>query len=184
MARSHYDKVAISLHWLMALCIIGMLTLGFVMEDITPVSLRFSAINWHKALGVTLLFLALLRLLWRITHKAPALPAAMPKFEQFAARAAHWALYLFMIAIPLSGWVMSSAAAKYKITFFGLFDIPFLPLPSAYRETLGSIAYDGHGLLAYGLIALLVAHVAAALKHQFINRDEVLSHMIPLIKRG
>jgi cytochrome b561 len=184
MSSMHYDKVAITLHWLMAACIIGMLVLGFFMEDITPASLRFQAYDFHKALGITLLFLSFLRLFWRLTHKAPPLPAAMKPVEKLAARGAHWALYALMIGMPFSGWVMSSAAAKYKITFFGLFQVPFLPVPDAARKTVGGFAHEAHELLAYGLIALLVLHLLAALKHHFINRDDVLSHMLPFVKRG
>lgn len=182
--KAHYDKVAISLHWLMALCIIGMLVLGFFMEDISPISLRFDAINWHKALGITLLFLTLVRIVWRLTHTPPALPEAMPKIEKLAARLGHLGLYGFMLAMPLSGWLFTSAYAKYPITFFGLFPVPYLPVPDTYRKVLGEFFNEVHELMAYGLIALLVVHLAAALKHHFYDRDTVLSHMIPFIKRG
>jgi cytochrome b561 len=180
MATTHYDRVAITLHWLMGLSIILMLFLGLTMEEYEPISRRFAAINFHKALGITLLALAVFRLVWRLLHKAPPLPDHMNKLEKFAANASHVLLYFFMIAIPLSGWLFSSAYAKYPIHFFGLFQVPFLPIRSV---EVGKFFVDAHEWLAYGLIGLLVAHVLAALKHHFYDRDDVLTHMVPILKR-
>ena len=181
MAKTHYDKVAITLHWVMAVCIIGMLFLGFFMEDIRPVSLRFQGYNFHKAFGITLLFLSFVRLGWRFAHKAPSLPEHMSRLEKFAAQSAHWLLYGFMIGIPLSGWLFSSAYAKYPISFFGLFKVPYLPITP--DRDVGAFFAEAHELMAYGLIGLLVAHVLAALKHHFYDRDNVMIHMIPRLKR-
>lgn len=179
--KTHYDKVAIALHWLMAACIVLMLFLGLTMEDYTPLEARFRAVNFHKALGITLLALAVLRLLWRLGHRPPPLPEHMNRLERLAANASHYLLYFFMIAIPLSGWLFSSAYAKYPISFFGLFQVPYLPLTP--NRDVGAFFAEAHEWLAYALIALLVAHIAAALKHHFYDRDEVLMHMIPILKR-
>jgi len=181
MAKTHYDKVAITLHWLMAASILLMLFLGLTMEDYQPISAKFRAVNFHKALGITLLFLSFARLGWRLAHKAPPLPEHMNVLEKFAAHAAHYLLYFFMIAIPLSGWLFSSAYAKYPISFFGLFKVPYLPITP--DRDVGAFFAEAHELLAFGLMGLLLAHVAAALKHHFYDRDNVMFHMIPLLKR-
>ncbi|MFO0456298.1 MAG: cytochrome b [Alphaproteobacteria bacterium] len=170
-----YDRVAVALHWLMAICIIGMLLLGFFWEDIASRDLKIFAINFHKSLGLTLLLLAFFRLYWRLRHPAPALPETMPTLERKAARTAHIALYVLMIAIPLSGWMYVSALAKYPTVYFGLFTIPHLPIPKSMK----GFFYESHELLAYGLIALLSLHLLAAMKHHFFDKNDVLRRILP-----
>ncbi|RZL36382.1 MAG: cytochrome b [Rubrivivax sp.] len=169
---TRYTSVAVVLHWLMALAIIGTFGVGFYMADL-PFSLqRLKLYNWHKWAGVTILALAAIRLLWRLTHRPPAdLP--MPAWQ---ARAAHWThnlLYITFFAVPLLGWAYSSAAG-FPIVWFGILPLPdFVPKDKALADTLKEL----HGLAAYGLALLVLAHVAGALKHRFIDRDGLMARM-------
>ena len=182
-ARSH--TVAMLLHWLMALVIIGMIAVGFFMEDITPIGLRVQIYQLHKSLGLTILLLALVRLAWRLSHRAPALPVQMPAWEKLAARLSHVALYAFMIVMPLTGWLyISTSSSTYPTLYFGLFEVPKLAFFSdASRKDMHNLFGGAHELLAFGAIALISVHVAAALKHHFIDRDDVLTRMLPRFKR-
>lgn len=187
-SSNEYTKVAIILHWLIALCIISMLIMGFVMEsDLLEKTTRFATIQFHKSLGLTILVLSLIRLFWRLSHTAPPLPPTMAWHERFAANAVHVLLYAIMIALPLSGWVMvSSSSYGFPTIWFGLFEWPHLPyLPDLEtKDQIYKLSNNAHELLAWGTIALLSGHVGAALKHHFINRDDILSRMIPSLKRG
>lgn len=173
-----YTRTAIALHWLIALLILAALPLGLTMTgmDLSPQKLKFYA--WHKWLGVTLFGLAALRLLWRAGHPAPPWPQTMPAWQRRAAHGLHWALYVLMLAIPLAGWLMSSAKG-FQTVYLGVLPIPDL---LAKDEALGGILAGVHAALAYALIALLVVHVAAALKHHFIDGDDILRRMLPRIK--
>ncbi len=170
-----YDRVAVFLHWTIALLIIGMIAVGLTMEDY-PISIRFLAINLHKSFGLTILALSLFRLYWRLRNPAPPLPEGMSSFEQFAAKASHWFFYFLIIAMPLSGWLFVSAYGKYPTVFFTLFEVPHLPVAKA----LGAPLKIAHYYLAMGTLGLLALHIAAALKHHFINHDTVLRRMLPL----
>lgn len=178
-ALERYDTVAIFLHWMTALLIIGMIVLGLTMEDF-PMSLRFQAINLHKSIGICILALSVFRLIWRLMNPAPPLPADMQLWERWAAHLSHWALYAFIIIMPLSGWLMVSANPKYPIVFFGLGEAPFIPMPDApHAKLIGGLAHETHELLGYGAIVLILVHAAAALRHHFINGDAVLVRMLP-----
>ena len=173
--NTHYTATAKLLHWLIALMIFGMLAFGFYMTglDLSPTKLELY--SWHKWAGVTVFALVLVRLAWRIGHKPPALPAHMPAIERLAAHAGHHLLYVLMLAIPLSGWLMSSAKG-FQTVWFGV-----LPLPDllAKDKALGNLLETVHVVLNYTLIAVLLGHVGAALKHHFIDRDDVLTRMLP-----
>ena len=170
-----YTPTAKSLHWLMAVLLFGLLALGFYMHDLplSPQKLQFY--SWHKWAGVAAFLLVLARLAWRVTHVPPALPASMPKPMRFAAHAGHFMLYALMLAIPLSGWLMSSAKG-FQTVWFGV-----LPLPDllAKDKALGNLLETVHVALNFTLIAVLLGHVGAALKHHFIDRDDVLTRMLP-----
>ena len=172
---THYTATAKALHWGIAVLIFGMLGLGFYMTglDLSPTKLQL--FSWHKWAGVTVFMLVVVRLAWRVTHRPPALPAHMPALERFAAHAGHHLLYVLMIAIPLSGWLMSSAKG-FQTVWFGV-----LPLPDllAKDKALGNLLETVHVVLNYTLIAVLLGHVGAALKHHFIDRDDVLTRMLP-----
>lgn len=175
-----YTKVAVLLHWVMALLIIGMIAVGLTMGDY-PIAYKFMAYNLHKSFGITILALSVFRLFWRFTHRAPALPAGMAAWEKLAAHASHMGFYVLMIGMPLSGWMMVSADAKFPTVFFSLFEVPQFPLPAAYDTRAAHDQLEGvHYWLAMGTLGLLALHVGAALKHHFINRDAVLRRMLPL----
>jgi cytochrome b561 len=176
-----YDPVAVFLHWTIGLLIILMLGGGFLMEDL-PISIKFTVYNLHKSIGITIIALSIFRLVWRLLNPPPALPDRLPVWQKFASHAAHWALYAFMIAMPLSGWLMVSALPKYPIVFFGLGEAPFLPMPEladakAVSAQLGEI----HETLALGGVALILLHIGAALQHHFILRDGILRRMLPQV---
>lgn len=170
-----YGAVAITLHWVMALLIIGMLTLGLYMVGV-PISLeKLQLYGLHKEFGVTVLMLVTLRVLWRWTNITPLLPNTMPAWQKLAAHGAHFALYALMFAMPLTGWALSSAAGL-PVSFFGLFTLPNLVAPN---DGLRLLLTTTHKYLAFSLIAVLCAHVAAALQHHFFNKDDILKRILP-----
>ena len=142
------------------------------MTDLPNGLQKLKLYGWHKAFGILVLGLALLRIIWRLSNKTPNL--AIPKLELIAARLAHVGLYALMLAMPLSGWLMSSAAGLPP-SFFGLFTLPSLVAPSdELRHVFGFM----HQWFAYGLIALIAVHTLAALKHHFIDKDDILRRML------
>jgi cytochrome b561 len=171
-----YTNTAIALHWLIALLIVGAFTLGLVMTDIpglTPTKLRYY--SWHKWAGVTVLALAALRLLWRLGHSAPRYPASMARWQQRVVHGLHGLLYLLLFAVPLSGYFYSLAAGV-PVVYFGLFQLPLLIGPDpALKPVLKAVHYWLNMLLAGGV----GVHVAAALWHQLVLRDQVLQRMLP-----
>ena len=171
---ARYGFVAMTFHWVLALAIIGSFSVGWYMADL-PFSLtRLKLFNWHKWAGVTILALSALRLLWRLFNKPPA-DVPMPAWQAKAAHVTHGLLYAAFFAVPLSGWAYSSAAG-FSIVWFGLLPLPDLVGPDkALAETLK----QAHHLLAWGLCALVLAHIGAALKHQFIERDGLIQRMLP-----
>ena len=174
-----YNRTAIFLHWLVGLGILGTLGLGLYMVDLPFSPAKLQIYSWHKWAGMTLLFLALVRLAWRLSHPAPALPDTMGPLSRLAAHAGHWILYILMLAIPLSGWLMSSAQG-FSVVWFGV-----LPLPDLVAKNLelGEWLNSIHLILNYTLIATLIGHIGAALHHHFIKKDTVMSRMLPLIKK-
>lgn len=168
----HYGALTISLHWLIALLIIGMLSLGLYMVDLPIGVQKIKFYGWHKAFGTLVLALGIIRLLWRINNITPELN--IPRWERLAARTMHWALYGFMLIMPITGWLMSSAAG-FPVSFFGLFTLPDLIAPNEELRNFFGLA---HEYLAYLLIAAIVIHIAAALKHHFIDKDDILRRMI------
>lgn len=172
-----YSKPAIALHWLIALAIFVTFPLGVYMSDLPLSPERIKLFSWHKWLGITILVLAVLRLLWRAAHKPP--PAvSMPRWQRFSSSAVHVLLYLLIVAIPLSGWLMSSAKGVQTV-WFGVIPLPDL-LPK--DKALGRLLTDVHETLNYTLLGLVVLHVAAALKHHFIDRDATLRRMLPILR--
>lgn len=171
----HYTPVAKTLHWLMAVLLFGLLALGFIMTDLPLSPQKLQLYSWHKWAGVTAFLLALVRLAWRATHRPPPLPDHMPKVMQFAAHAGHALLYGLMAAIPLSGWLMSSAKG-FQTVWFGVLPIPDL---LEKNQELGNLLQTVHLSLNLLLVAVLAGHIGAALKHYFIDRDDVLTRMLP-----
>lgn len=174
-----YTRTAIALHWLIALLIVCGFALGWVMTSIpgfTPAKLKYY--SWHKWIGVTVFAIAIVRVLWRATHVPPPMPTGMPAWQRAGAHAVHGLLYVLMLVIPVTGYLYSSAA-NIPVVYLGLVPLPRLIDPDpALKETLKT----AHVLLNYGLLALVAAHVAAAVKHQWFDRDGVLSRMLPFLK--
>ncbi len=178
-APTRYTGTAKLLHWLLALALIAALGMGLYMVSLSFSPLRLKLYNWHKWLGVSILALSLLRLGWRLTHRPPVLPTAlqtaMPAWQQAAHRATHYALYALFFAVPLLGWAYSSAAG-FPIVFLGLVPLPdWVPTSASLAELLKPL----HQWSTYTLAAFIVLHIAAALKHHFIDRDGLLQRMLP-----
>jgi len=169
-----YTGVAIVLHWLMALMILGSLAVGLTMARMAQSPRQMQLYNWHKWAGVVILTLAALRLLWRLSHRPPTLPP-MPAWQQAAARASHAALYGLFFAVPLVGWAYSSAAG-FPVVLFGVLPLPdWVPVD---RELAKAIK-PWHARLAWALGVLVLLHVAAAWKHQLVDRDALINRMLP-----
>lgn len=181
--NSRYTAIAIALHWAIALLILGNVAGGLFMHNLPNSSpIKFDLYQLHKSFGLSILILSLLRLGWRLGHKAPALPQATPDWQRFGARAAHWAFYGFMIIIPLTGWAMVSVSPlEIPTYFFGVIPVPHLPFFGGVADRAGweDILAETHEYLAFGLLGLLALHAGAALKHHFIDKDNVVQSMAP-----
>lgn len=182
-----YTLVAIVLHWLIALGILALLGLGLAMTrgPLAPMD-RFAFYQWHKSIGLTVLVLMAVRVVWRLFHRPPPLPDTMPKAERRAAGAAHLALYGLLLAMPLVGWAMVSAS-PYNIptVLYGVIPWPHLPV---LPELPNKAAIEGalklvHSTGAWLLMALLLLHIGAALRHHLALRDDTLWRMLPLVPR-
>jgi len=173
-----YTQTAIGLHWLMAGLLAVIFGVGIYMHDLPLSPWKLQIYSWHKWAGVTAFLLVLLRLGWRFSHRPPDLPSTMSRPTRLAAHAGHALLYLLMIAIPLTGWLMSSAKG-FQTVYFGVLPIPDL---LAKDPALGDLLRDIHATLNFLLAAVVAGHVAAALKHHLIDRDDVLRRMLP--RRG
>ncbi len=190
---AHYTAVAVALHWSIAAAILTNLALGWWMHeaiDAAQTQARaIAAYQLHKSLGLTILFLSLARLGWRVLHAPPPLPVQMPAWEKTAARVSHWALYTLMIAVPFSGWLYVSTQWRddtplnVPTLWFGLFEVPHLlglsAMANDMRQAYAEVFEEVHEWLAWSMAALLGLHVAAALKHHFVERDDVLMRMRP-----
>jgi cytochrome b561 len=172
---TRYTNTAIVLHWLTALLILGLFPLGLYMSGLALSVLKLRLYAWHKWFGLTVLTLVLLRLGWRAGHAAPPLPASVPLWQQRIANLLHAAIYLLLLAIPLSGWAFSSAAGV-PIVWWGVLPLPMLVAPDHH---LAELLSDLHSTLNFTLAGLVAMHVGAALKHHFIDRDGVLLRMLP-----
>ncbi|HEY9280276.1 MAG TPA: cytochrome b [Eoetvoesiella sp.] len=175
-----YTRTAIFLHWLVALSLIGTFALGFYMQDLPLSPNKLKLYSWHKWAGITLLVLIIVRLAWRISHRAPELPLTMGPTARLATHAGHWLLYGLMLAIPVSGWLMSSAQG-FQVVWFGILPLPDLVSKNA---ALGALLNDVHVVLNYTLLVAVIGHVGAALQHHFIKKDTVLTRMLPLIGKA
>ena len=171
---ARYGAIAIALHWVLALAILAMLGVGWYMTGLPFSPQRLKLYNWHKWAGICILALSALRLLWRLTHRPPA-DVPMPAWQQRASHAVHGLLYVLFFAVPLAGWAYSSAAG-FPIVVFGVLPLPdFVSPDKALAEAIKPL----HKILAFTLAALVLAHVGAALKHHFVDRDGLLDRMRP-----
>jgi cytochrome b561 len=175
---NRYGTIAIALHWLMALLIIGSIALGLYMVELALSPTKLKLYSWHKWAGVTIFLLAILRVLWRIRHPAPPPIPGLPKWQITAAHATHLAVYVLLFAIPISGWLMSSAFG-FQVMYFGVLPIPDL---IGKDKALAEQLVEVHEILNFALWLLLFLHVVAAVKHHVIDRDAVLHRMLPFLK--
>lgn len=178
-----FGLVAVFLHWLIAVLFFAMIGLGLTMTALALTDpLKFPLYQLHKSIGVTIFALVALRLSWRATGTVPALPATLTPFERVAARFTHWGLYAILIAMPLTGWVIVSASPLgIPTVLYGLVPLPHLGFVAAHpdKAAIGSAASILHEGLAWSGIALVTLHAAAALKHHFWDRDDVMRRMLP-----
>lgn len=177
---ARYNRVSIWFHWSIAALIVVNLLLGFFREDIGDLTGR-SVIYGHKATGFAILGLSVGRLLWRVGHRPPPFDAVMSRWEALLARATHWLIYVLMIALPLSGWVLVSNSNR-ATDFFGLFTIP--PLPVSRSKPLHETLEDVHEWLGFAMIGLIALHVAGALKHHLQGHRHLIGRMGPWLYRG
>ncbi|BBO19344.1 MAG: cytochrome b [Rhodocyclaceae bacterium] len=173
-----YGRTAIALHWLIALLIFCAFPLGVYMHELPFSPGRLKLYSYHKWIGVTVFLLAIARVAWRIGHPAPP-PAGMPAWQRIASVATHHLLYVLILAVPVSGWLMSSAKG-FQTVYLGMIPLPDL---LAKDKELGDMLTTVHQILNFTMAALVITHVAAALKHYVVDRDEVLGRMIPLLDR-
>jgi cytochrome b561 len=177
---SRYNMTAIVLHWLLAVAIVGAFGVGLYMHDLPFSVQKIKLFNWHKWAGISILALPALRLLWRLWRPPPPLPprvlAAMPGWQRIAHLGSHFGLYVLFFAVPLFGWSYSSAAGL-PVVWFGV--VPLPDLVAVDHEFAKQVLKPLHRFSAYALGALVLLHVAAALKHQFVDRDALMSRIWP-----
>lgn len=174
-----YTRTAVVLHWLTALAILCAFPLGVYMHELELSPRKLQLYSYHKWIGISVLLLAVVRLSWRGTHRPPPFLAGMPRWQEIAAQGVHYGLYLLLLAVPLSGWLMSSAFG-IQVVWFGLIPLPDL---IAKDKQLGEILKEVHGSLNYTLLALVVLHTAAAFQHHFLKHDGTLVRMLPFLKQ-
>ncbi|NKB47214.1 MAG: cytochrome b [Legionellales bacterium] len=171
-----YGSISQGFHWLVAFLVIGMLIGGFFMGSIANDAVRAQVYMLHKSTGLVVLFLMGLRILWVLGNVKPTTPPNTPLWERIAEHSVHGLLYLTLLGMPLSGWIMSTAANKSP-TLYQWFTLPFPGIPVS--ETLAKIANSIHLTLAWIVIGLLIIHIAAAIKHHWMDQDNVLRRMLP-----
>lgn len=169
-----YGSVAQALHWVVVLLLIGQVAVGKIAHEMTDGFDKLVLLARHKSVGITILGLAVLRLAWRLLDRPPP-PPPMPRWQYLASRATHTGFYVLLFALPLTGWIMSSAS-NYPVSWFGLAQLPDLVAPD---RGLKHLMEEVHETLVAALVTLAILHVAAALKHQFLDRDGLLSRMLP-----
>jgi cytochrome b561 len=167
--------VSISIHWLTVLMVLSLILVGLLMQEMANSPTKIEVYALHKSFGLTVLALTVLRLLWRLVAGTPAAATGVPRWQQFAAQASHGALYVILMAMPLSGWLYNSASG-FPLKWFGLFGLPKL---SGYDPDVKAFALAMHEWLFITLAIIVTVHAAAALKHHYFDRDATLSRMLP-----
>ena len=174
-----YTGVAITLHWLIAAAILCTFLLAQYMTGLQLSPAKLKLYSYHKWIGVTIFLLVLIRLAWRLAHRPPPPPASMPAWQHSAASIAHFFLYALTLAIPVSGWLMSSASG-FQVVYLGLLPIPDL---LAKNKDLADQLKQLHEALNWLMLLVVALHVVAALKHHLVDRDDVLTRMLPFLKQ-
>jgi cytochrome b561 len=175
---ARYGAVAQSFHWIIAALVVTQFVLANLEDDLPIGAHKLALLARHKSVGMTILMLAILRLLWRLWNPPPALPSGMKPIERILARASHYTFYALLFAMPITGWMMSSAK-NYSVSWFGLFTWPDL---IGKNEATFDLLHSTHEILSDVLFAVAVLHILAALKHHFWNKDNVLLRMLPFTK--
>jgi cytochrome b561 len=173
--QTAYGSVTKFFHWSVFLLVATMLIVGFFMEDF-PADIQPMTYMLHKSTGLLILILMICRLFWHWMNKVPVFPDAMPTWQKFVARAVHWLLYVILLAMPLDGWIMATASGRAPV-FYGLISLPFPGIEES--KALAHKLADLHEFFAYALLFLIALHVLAALKHHFIDKDDILKRMMP-----
>ena len=174
-----YTGVAIALHWLIAFAILGTFLLGQYMTNLQLSPAKLKLYSYHKWIGVTIFLLVLARIAWRLAHRPPPPPASMPAWQHSAASIAHFFLYALTLTIPVSGWLMSSASG-FQVVYLGLIPIPDL---LAKSKDAAQELKQLHEALNWLMVLVVAIHVAAAIKHHLMDRDDVLRRMLPFLKQ-
>ena len=174
---TRWGAVSQFFHWTIVVLILVIAIIGLTMGDLPKTPKYFWVYTLHKSLGITVLVLAILRLLWRLYAGAPPAVPGTPKIQEWLASATHWALYALIFAMPLSGWLYDSASGLRPFKFFGLFDMPKLVPPD---EQIRSLSHTGHEWLFWTLVLLVIGHAGAAIYHHLFRHDATLARMLPL----
>jgi cytochrome b561 len=173
--NDRWGAVSQGFHWLIVLLLLAQGTVGLLMGDMARGPDKIAVFAFHKSVGISILALALARLLWRLDAGRPAPVPGMPTWQERMASLTHGALYLLLFAVPISGWVMNSAAG-FPLQWFGLFNLPSI---AAHDHDLHEFTEDLHEWLFWALVALAAAHAAAAAYHHLFQRDATLVRMLP-----
>lgn len=173
-SKDTYGSISKILHWIIGLLIVIMVSGSFFLDDITDKDLRHSIINLHKLIGIAILLLMIIRIVWAFYNIKPSLPNSVRHWQKIAARSIHILFYIVLIAMPLSGWIMSMAAGH--IPHLGSLQLPLPWIPK--NKVLDDTFFTVHQYLAWVIIALITLHILAAIKHALINRDGVLQKML------
>ncbi|HKY92393.1 MAG TPA: cytochrome b [Nevskiaceae bacterium] len=177
-ARLRYTAPAIGFHWLIAILVVSGWCLGVYMDGLKLSPEKLRIVSYHKWIGITVLGLACLRAAWRVTHAPPPPNPAHPAWQRRAAAFVHHALYVLMFAVPLAGWLFSSAAG-YPVKYLGVIPLPDLV---AKDKALAGVLQQVHVILAFVLSGVVAIHVGAALQHFWFHRDDTLSRMLPFVR--
>jgi cytochrome b561 len=178
--QSRYGAIAKAFHWAIVALVITQFILANQAHDLPAGLEKLQVLARHKSVGITIFALAVLRLLWRLFNPVPAYPAAMPRWQHLAARSSHFLLYALLLVLPILGWLMSSAR-NFPVSWFGIVTLPDLIRPN---EAAFHFLHEAHETLAKVLFVLALIHAAAALKHHFIDKDDVLRRMLPVKLKG
>jgi cytochrome b561 len=175
VAAPRHSRLAITLHWITAVAVLGMLSVGLWMTGLPIGLLKLEVYAWHKWIGVAVLVLAAARLLWRWRYAPPALPGSLPFWERQVAKIAHWSLFALLLAMPISGWLMNSASG------IGLYWFGYIPVPDLVPSDpdLFAVLRIVHRILSRLLIAIVILHVAAVIYHDVFRRDGIFRRMWP-----
>ncbi len=178
-SKHAWGAVSQWLHWLIVVLLVMQYSLGWLAASLPPGLDKLVLLSRHKSLGILILALAAMRLGWRALNPTPAMPAGMTVSVRRLAHVTHALMYAGLLALPLSGWIMSSAR-NFPVAFFNLFQLPDLVSPG---ESVYLVSRTIHVGLTWLLLASVALHILAALKHHFLDRDDVLRRMLPLPRR-